>query len=362
MYAILAALVIVMPPNLPGSDAPAKPAAKVYQVPYRLTNTNHVMVRAKINGKGPYNFILDTGAPALFVSPVICEKLGITANKQGWGKIPSFEIEGRVPLTDARARLETPFQLEGMNGLGLAGAELHGLMGYTVLAKFKMDYDYNKLQMIWTPLKPAPPPPEMRGVFGFEMEEKDNAVHVKKVMPDGGAEKGGLKKGDRIVSINTKKVNTIDEVRDLAGKTMAGKSMVMTVEREKETKDLKMTAGADVGGSGGMEMMVMMVRAMTWLLGVGPQPAPQPRGFFGFEMDDGDKVVTVSRVLAESPAAKAGLMKGDRIVQVQSSGDVESAKVVLDRAKKITPGQVLTLMVERGKERVELKITAGDGL
>jgi len=136
MHAILAALVMVMPPNLPGSDGPAKPAAKVYQVPYRLTNTNHVMVRAKINGKGPFNFILDTGAPALFVSPTICEKLGITANKQGWGKIPSFEIEGRVPLTDARARLETPFQLEGMNGLGLAGAELHGIIGYTVLAQF----------------------------------------------------------------------------------------------------------------------------------------------------------------------------------------------------------------------------------
>src|SRR5262249_6860365 len=111
MHAILAILAIGLPATLPDGAAPAK----VFQVPYRLTNTNHVLVRAKINGKGPYNFILDTGAPALFVSPAISEKLGIEPNKQGWGVLPSFEIEGRVPLKNARARLETPFQLEGMN-------------------------------------------------------------------------------------------------------------------------------------------------------------------------------------------------------------------------------------------------------
>ena len=30
-----------------------------------MTTFQHVLVRAKINGKGPFNFILDTGAPAL---------------------------------------------------------------------------------------------------------------------------------------------------------------------------------------------------------------------------------------------------------------------------------------------------------
>jgi hypothetical protein len=57
------------------------------------------------------------------------------------------------------SRIETPFQLEGMNGMGLAGVELHGLMGYTVLAKYKMHFDYTKQQMAWTPLKFDPPPP-----------------------------------------------------------------------------------------------------------------------------------------------------------------------------------------------------------
>ena len=57
----------------PSKVAPAKPV----RVPYQLTNTKHVLVRVKLNGKGPFNFVLDTGAPALFLSEAAAEKAGI---------------------------------------------------------------------------------------------------------------------------------------------------------------------------------------------------------------------------------------------------------------------------------------------
>src|SRR5438270_14030573 len=66
----------------------------VFQVPYRLTATQHVLVRAKINGKGPYNFILDTGAPALFVSTAVGKKLDLTADKNGWTSLDRCGLEG----------------------------------------------------------------------------------------------------------------------------------------------------------------------------------------------------------------------------------------------------------------------------
>ena len=50
----------------------------------------HILVRAKINGKGPFNFILDTGAPALFVSTKVCDKIGVKSDKKGWGKLRSL--------------------------------------------------------------------------------------------------------------------------------------------------------------------------------------------------------------------------------------------------------------------------------
>src|SRR5713226_6700697 len=86
---------------------------KVLQVPYRLTATQHVLVRAKINGKGPYNFILDTGAPALFVSTAVGKKLDLKTDKDGWATLDRFVLEGGAAVTKAKARIEDPFQLEG---------------------------------------------------------------------------------------------------------------------------------------------------------------------------------------------------------------------------------------------------------
>src|SRR6516165_5634433 len=102
------------------ADEPKKVEAKALQVPYTVTNTKHILIRAKINGKGPYNLIVDTGAPALFVSTAVCTKLGVKPDKKGWGTFDQFEIEGGVVIKEARGRIEDPFQLEGMNGLGLA--------------------------------------------------------------------------------------------------------------------------------------------------------------------------------------------------------------------------------------------------
>ena len=68
----------------PRPDAPA--AAKdgrdpqvgqSFQVPYRLTDTNHFLVRVRINGKGPFNFLVDSGAPALYVATETAGKIGL---------------------------------------------------------------------------------------------------------------------------------------------------------------------------------------------------------------------------------------------------------------------------------------------
>src|SRR5262249_3245607 len=123
------------------------------------------MVRAKINGQGPFNFIVDTGAPALFVTDDVAEKIGVKPDKKGWGTFDTFEIEGGVVLKDFKVRIEEPFQLEGMNGMGLAGFELHGMIGYQLLAKFRIEYDFTRTKMAWTEL-PNFEPAEPEGLGG----------------------------------------------------------------------------------------------------------------------------------------------------------------------------------------------------
>src|SRR5262245_58676593 len=106
--AALAALCLA-PPAWAGEAPQTKPRS--YEVPYRLTVPKHVLVRAKINGKGPFNFIIDTGAPALFVSTASCKKLGVRPDSRGWGTFDRFELEGGLVLNKAKGRVEDPFQL-----------------------------------------------------------------------------------------------------------------------------------------------------------------------------------------------------------------------------------------------------------
>src|SRR5262245_14334384 len=144
---LLLAVGLLAPPGR--ADEPKKAEAEQYQVPYRLTIPKHILIRAKINNKGPFNFILDTGAPALFLATHVADKLGIKPDKNNWGTFDRLEIEGGVVLKNATGRIETPFQLEGMNGMGLAGCELHGIIGYNILAQFRMEIDFTKDKMTW---------------------------------------------------------------------------------------------------------------------------------------------------------------------------------------------------------------------
>ena len=267
----------------------AKPAARVDEpkesarpqpVPFKLTETQHVMVRVKINGKGPFNFIVDTGAPILIVATAVGKKLDLDADPKGVTILDKLEFEGGVTLTKVKCRVETPFQLEGMNGMGLAGVELHGILGYTVLAKFRMEFDFTKDRMIWTPLDFKPPPPQ-----------------------------------------------------GIGGK----------------------------GGQGGLEILGGLMKFLGPLMGLGPAAPPETRGFLGIELADKEGVVTIQKVLGKSPAAAGGLKAGDRIQEINGK-EVKASADVQRLAARVLAGEPLRFTIKRGEDKIDLNITAGEGL
>src|SRR4051794_25786334 len=146
----------------PGPGRPADPeVGKSYQVPVRVTNTNHFLVRVRINGKGPFNFLVDTGAPAFYVSTDTARKVGLKPPRdEFWTAVDRVDFEGGARLSGLKARVEDPFQLIGMNALGLPGASIDGILGFTVLARFRLELDPTRDRMTWTRLdyEPAEPP------------------------------------------------------------------------------------------------------------------------------------------------------------------------------------------------------------
>src|SRR5262249_27385870 len=91
------ALLLVAAPLRAQERAPTpREVPASFQVPFKLTDSKHVMVRVKLNGKGPFNFILDTGAPALIMSETVAKKAGGEL-KNGWGEF-RLDVEGGVRL------------------------------------------------------------------------------------------------------------------------------------------------------------------------------------------------------------------------------------------------------------------------
>src|SRR5438067_9621494 len=105
-------LVLVSLAPLPDAARGRDPeVGKAYQIPYRVTHTNHFLVRVRINGKGPFNFLVDTGAPALYIATETARKAGLEpARDEFWTTIARLDFEGGARLTDMRARVEDPFQ------------------------------------------------------------------------------------------------------------------------------------------------------------------------------------------------------------------------------------------------------------
>src|SRR5205823_957166 len=76
-----------------------------------------------------------------------------------WTPVGRLAVEGGASLRDIKARVEDPYQLVGMNALGLPGASIDGLLGFTVLARFRIELDPTKDRMTWTRLAFEPPDP-----------------------------------------------------------------------------------------------------------------------------------------------------------------------------------------------------------
>jgi hypothetical protein len=267
---IIFLLLFALGSPLHADEARPKGSAGTYQIPYRLTDTFHVLVRAKINGHGPYNFIIDTGAPAMFIETAVAKEIGLEPD-DGWATVKTLQIEGGLSIADARARIETPFQLEGMNGLGLAGARINGMIGYNILARFKIEIDFSKDKMTWTELNYEPPPPLVvgkaaaggldtlgaimkligawlgkkaapdqapRGFLGVRLDDSQDSAKVAEVLPASAAAMAGFRTGDIVVRIGDHEIESVADARRIIARHVRGDSLSIQVRRNGKAVNL----------------------------------------------------------------------------------------------------------------------------
>src|SRR5262249_29162125 len=132
--------------------------------------------------------------------------------------------------------------------------------------------------------------------------------------------------------------------------------------------------GEGEGGRPPLEFQMMsalgpLAKGLAFLMGKQPEEERHPRGFLGLEwsgqVESGRAQLEVQAVLESSPAARAGLKSGDRIVQIKERAirGVREARAAL---AQVRPGDQVPLVILRGSgagaRRLSLHLTAGEGL
>ena len=256
-----------------------------FRVPYKLTNTNHYLVRVRVNGKGPFNFLVDTGAPALYVGTEAAKAIGLEAAKD------SFWTPDRPPRTRRRRLALEP---QGP-GRGPVPAHRHERSG----APRRPDRRHPRLhrpgevpdgvrprrsdRMVWTrldynpkePFVPAGNPndrmpaevqmmnamgPAMklaavfvgkqaedmrlpRGSLGIGLaEEPKGELLVASILAGSPAEKAGLKVGDRILKLAGKEIDSSKSAHAAVASLKVGDRVEATVRREGNEMTIELTA------------------------------------------------------------------------------------------------------------------------
>jgi PDZ domain/Aspartyl protease len=246
------------------SPSTAKPdkAGTQSVVPFIMLPTNHMLVEARINDKGPYHLIFDLGAPITLLSNRVSEATGVI--KAGAPRSFLFGMRGEAEVSKLQVGelkaaklpvivLDHPVlaALEEMTG-----RQIDGLMGFTFFARYKTTIDYHAHQMTFAPIdykvrdlmKELPerlmgPKVARRrviapsGLWGFRLGEPTGGldspgVPIIEVYPGSAAARAGLKSGDVLITLDGRWTTSIVDVFHAAADIEPGRDAAVVIHRD----------------------------------------------------------------------------------------------------------------------------------
>src|ERR1700682_2429350 len=130
-------------------------ATKSATVQFRLPGRAQplILVPVKVNGRGPFEFILDTGAGTSLLSTALAQQLDVKVlgSKEGQsagGKV-SVSLAKLDSLAVGEARLsEIDVGIVDLDQIGkTVGAKIDGDLGYNFLKHFRISINYDKCEI-----------------------------------------------------------------------------------------------------------------------------------------------------------------------------------------------------------------------
>lgn len=119
----------------------------VTPVQYHSLQHSQIAVSVKVNGSGPYEFMVDTGAQVTLIDPVLADELKLeAAGSIGVVAVTSF---AKVPLVSAAVVEAGPvvvhdlqIAVEGLGQIQTQNPNLRGILGNNFLSRFDLLIDH----------------------------------------------------------------------------------------------------------------------------------------------------------------------------------------------------------------------------
>jgi Aspartyl protease/PDZ domain len=251
----------------PEKNADKKPEAKTIVVPFELLKSRHMAIQVMINGKGPYRLIFDTGAPTNLINNKTAKDAGVL-KKDDKGGMAMFGMSGAkvidtLEIGDVKMEKVPVMVMDHptVKAISEALGPIEGLIGFPFFARYKTTVDYQKKELTFTPNGYVPSDAMQSlmekltkgggkqgaaivapaAVWGFTVDKGDAdeeaGVTVKEVLSGSAAAAGGLKVGDRVLTLDGRWTDSIADTFTAASLVKPGREAVVVVKRgDKEVK------------------------------------------------------------------------------------------------------------------------------
>src|SRR5262249_36645882 len=127
-------------------------------VPFELLVSKHMAVKIKVNGKGPYRVIFDTGAPITVLSNKVAKEAGLPAGKGLFGPGAPVELS---ELQDVELKAEEVSAVvmdhPTVQAMAQVLGPIEGIVGFPFFARYRVVLDYQARTMTFTPSGFDPP-------------------------------------------------------------------------------------------------------------------------------------------------------------------------------------------------------------
>jgi hypothetical protein len=237
-------------------------------VPFQLLLTKHMVIQIKINGKGPYRVLFDTGAPVSLINSKTARDAALLAKDTPQ---PAFSLFGPATQTTIRTLEIGSLKAQSVpvivmdhptvEVISRTLGPVEGILGFPFFARYKMTLDYQAKRLTFAPngFEPADilqslvsgllasekpvtkrlAPAAMWGLsIGKERADEQAGVNIREVLAGGAAQQAGLRAGDRLLSLDGRWTDSVADCYLAASYVKPGAEVRVIIERQGKEQEL----------------------------------------------------------------------------------------------------------------------------